>query len=71
MDKFNAMIDLAAKIGREKEWEEVAGQMDKLLETGDTQVVILGGSNSGKMKSLCASLLRNVMRWKNMNAMWS
>lgn len=48
MDKFNAMIDLAAKIGREKEWEEVAGQMDKLLETGDTQVVILGGSNSGK-----------------------
>lgn len=56
MDKFNDMICLAAKIDREKEWEEVSRQMDRLLESGDTQAVILGGSNSGKT-SIINSLL--------------
>lgn len=56
MDRFNDMIRLAEKIGRKKEWEEISGQMDVLLGAEDTQVVILGGSNSGKT-SIINSLL--------------
>ncbi len=48
MDRFNDMIQLAEKTGLGKEWVKVSGQMDLLIGTGDTQAVILGGSNSGK-----------------------